>query len=59
VVGPLLAARALPLPGVLQGRAASTSAKFYTASYLTKDTSRRNLWLRIDVCVGIVVLRNS
>jgi hypothetical protein len=43
----------------VQGRAASTSAKFCTASYLTKDTSRRNLWLRIDVCVGIVVLRNS
>jgi hypothetical protein len=34
VVGPLLAARALPLPG--GGRAASTSAKFYTASHMTR-----------------------
>jgi hypothetical protein len=57
VVRPLLDARALPLCCA----ASTVLSSALLAIYLTRILAVvvGSLWLRIDVCVGIVVLRNS
>jgi hypothetical protein len=52
-VGPLLASRALPL------RCAASTMLSSALLAPDWDAGRRNLRLRIDVCVGIIALRNS
>jgi hypothetical protein len=53
-VGPLLAARALPL----RCAASTVLSSALLAIYLTKIPAAV-IRLRIDVCVGIIALRNS